>query len=271
MGMTSRDLKAAFNTAITAAKAAGALMRKHLAKTKNVNSATQYDIKLELDVKSQKLIERTLRKSDPEIPILGEEGILGDPDSEYRWIVDPIDGTVNYAYGIPHSCVCIALQRKRTGRAKRSDIYGAETLIGITYDPFLDELWTAEAGKPARCNGRKISVSDRSNLKEAIITMGFSKKAMSMSKALPSFTSLIPRVRKVRMFGSAGLSLAWIAAGRIDAYLEAGVRIWDIAAGSLLIQQAGGEFWHQNIAGDYAVEMIASNGRLRRKLQLKMT
>jgi myo-inositol-1(or 4)-monophosphatase len=266
--MTSRELRLAFKTAVTAAQAAGELMRKNLAKPKRVNSATQYDIKLELDVRSQRLIERTLRSSFPKIPILGEEEILGNPDSDYRWIVDPIDGTVNYAYGIPHSCVCIALQKRRQGRAKRTDLYGSETLLGITYDPFLDELWTAEAGKPARCNNRKICVSDRRHLNESIITMGFSKKAQVISKNLPTFTSLVTKVRKVRMFGSAGLSLAWIAAGRIDAYLEAGVRIWDVAAGSLLIQQAGGEFWHQNVAGDYAVEMIASNGRLRRKLQV---
>ena len=265
--MTASDLKNAATAAVTAAKASGELMRKNLNKAKNINSATQYDIKLELDVKSQKQIERTLRKAFPRIPILGEEGILGNPDSDYRWIVDPIDGTVNFTYGIPHCCVCIALQKKRTGRAKKTDIYGAETILGITYDPFLDELWTAERGKPARCNGRKIQVGDRRKLSEAIITMGFSKKAQTISETLPTFTSLIPRVRKVRMFGSAGLSLAWIAAGRIDAYLEAGVRIWDVAAGALLIEQAGGEFWHQNVDGDYAVEMIASNGRLRKHLQ----
>lgn len=265
--MTSREQKRAFNTAIDAAKAAGALMRRNVARTKNINSATQFDIKLELDVKSQKLIERTLRKAFPEIPILGEEGILGDPDSEYRWVVDPIDGTVNFAYDIPHACVCIALQKKRKGRAQKTDLFGAETLIGITYDPFLDELWTAENDKPARCNGRKIHVSDRNKLNEAIITMGFSKKAETISETLPTFTSLVTKVRKVRMFGSAGLSMAWIAAGRLDAYLEAGVRIWDVAAGSLLIRQAGGEFWHQNLPGHYQVEMISSNGKLRRKLQ----
>lgn len=265
--MTARELKRAFNTAITAAQAAGALMRKNVSRTKNINSATQFDIKLELDVKSQKLIEKTLRAAFPEIPILGEEGILGDPEAEYRWIVDPIDGTVNFAYDIPHACVCIALQKRRKGRAQKADLFGAETIIGITYDPFLDEMWTAEKDKPARCNGRKIHVSDRTRLNETILTMGFSKKAQTISESLPTFTSLVSKVRKVRMFGSAGLSMAWIAAGRLDAYLEAGVRIWDVAAGSLLIRQAGGEFWHRNVAGDYAVEMIASNGKLRRKLQ----
>ncbi|MBG88872.1 MAG: inositol monophosphatase [Verrucomicrobiales bacterium] len=265
--MTSRQIKSALNTALKAARGSGALMRKHLSKTKNINSATQFDIKLELDVRSQKLIEKTLRQDFPEIPILGEEGILGDPDSEYRWVVDPIDGTVNFAYGIPHSCVCIALQQKRRGRAKKGDIYGAETLLGITCDPFLDEMWTAIKDQPTRCNGKKVQVSDRRKLEETIITMGFSKKAKNISENLPTLNNLMPRVRKVRMFGSAGLSMAWIAGGRIDAYLEAGVRIWDVAAGSLLITNAGGEFWHQNVEGHYAVEMISTNGKLRRPIQ----
>jgi len=199
--------------------------------------------------------------------VLGEEGILGDPNADLRWIVDPIDGTVNFAYDIPHACVCIALQQRRAGRPQPGDLYGAETLLGVTYDPFLDEMWTATRDEPSKCNGRRIFVSSRARLDEAIITMGFSKKSESITQALPAFTSLIPKVRKVRMFGSAGLSMAWIAAGRLDAYLEAGVRIWDVAAGSLLIRQAGGEFWHREIPGEYAVEMISSNGLLRRKIQ----
>ena len=265
--MSPRQLKQALSVATQAARVAGGIMRANLRRPKNVNEATQHDIKLELDVRCQKRIQTALRKSFPEIPILGEEGILGDPEAELRWVVDPIDGTVNFAYDIPHACVCIALQQRRSGKPQAGDLYGAETILGVTYDPFLDELWTATRDEPSKCNGRKINVSNRTRLDEAIITMGFSKKTETITQALPAFTSLVTKVRKVRMFGSAGLSMAWIAGGRLDAYLEAGVRIWDVAAGSLLIRQAGGEFWHQEIAGDYAVEMISSNGRLRRKLQ----
>ncbi|MBL6764626.1 MAG: inositol monophosphatase [Verrucomicrobiae bacterium] len=265
--MNSTQLRKALLVATEAARAAGAMMRANLRKPKHVNESTQHDIKLELDVRCQKRIQTSLQKAYPTIPILGEEGILGDPNAEFRWVVDPIDGTVNFAYDIPHACVCIALQQRRAGRPKAGDLYGAETILGVTYDPFLDELWTATRDQKSRCNGRPIQVSKRAKLAEAIITMGFSKKSESISKALPTFTGLIPKVRKVRMFGSAGLSMAWIAAGRLDAYLEAGVRIWDVAAGSILIRQAGGEFWHSEVAGDYAVEMISSNGLLRRKLR----
>src|SRR6185503_18308120 len=114
--MTGKHVQAALKTAVAASKLAGAIMRKNLRLTKKVNEATQHDIKLELDVRCQNAIERRLRKDFPGIAILGEEGITGDPEAEYRWVVDPIDGTVNFTYGIPHAAVSIALQ----GRAGKS-------------------------------------------------------------------------------------------------------------------------------------------------------
>src|SRR5213075_713005 len=119
----------ALHCAVSAAKAAGELMRANLNSTKKINEATQHDIKLELDVRCQKLIEKTLRKSFPSFSILGEEGTLGDQDSEYRWVVDPIDGTVNFTYGIPHCCVSIALQ-ERTGDAGQHPDLNYKTIVG---------------------------------------------------------------------------------------------------------------------------------------------
>src|ERR1043166_126386 len=110
--LRTMNLLMAQQQAVRAAKAAGALMRLHLRSDKRANSDSQYDIKLELDVRCQKLIERTLREHFPDVGLLGEEGNAGNPVAEYRWVVDPIDGTMNYAYGIPHACVSIALQRK---------------------------------------------------------------------------------------------------------------------------------------------------------------
>src|SRR5882724_5747742 len=106
------NLKTAEKTAVSAAQAAGRLMRRHFREPKKINSATQHDIKLELDVRCQKLIEKTLRRTYPRIAVLGEEGVLGDVIGDYRWVVDPIDGTVNFTYGIPHACVSIALQMR---------------------------------------------------------------------------------------------------------------------------------------------------------------
>src|ERR1041385_9366190 len=109
------NLRGAEKAAVEAARSVGLLMRRHLAGPKRANEQTQYDIKLELDVRAQKLIERTLRSAFPNVALLGEEGISGNVDSEYRWVVDPIDGTVNFTYGIPHACVSIALQGREIG------------------------------------------------------------------------------------------------------------------------------------------------------------
>src|SRR6266404_1364936 len=138
------NLKSAETTAIRAAQAAGRLMRLHFREPKKINSATQHDIKLELDVHCQKLIEKILRRAYPRITVLGEEGVLGDGEADYRWVVDPIDGTVNFTYGIPHACVSIALQRRNLEGGTRISKFrrpahpdaAYETIVGVVYDPF---------------------------------------------------------------------------------------------------------------------------------------
>ena len=265
--MTVREQQRALAVATTAARAAGGLMRQNLSRAKNINEATQHDIKLELDVRCQKLIERTLRRAFPTVAILGEEGILGDPSAPARWVVDPIDGTVNFTYGIPHACVSIALQvRDANSKFPGDPLRGYTTLVGVVYDPFLDELWTAVRGQRAKLNGKPISVSGRARLDEAIVAMGFAKYTKTLALMLPVFNRLVHRVRKVRLLGAAALSMTWTAAGRLDAYVENGVRLWDVAAGGLIVECAGGEFWWQPVEGDYAVQICVSNGKLRRKL-----
>ncbi len=265
------SLTKALNTAVTAAKASGALMRKNFHSIKIINEEIQHDIKLELDVRSQKLIEKTVMKAFPEIPVLGEEGTVGDIGAEYRWVVDPIDGTVNFAYGIPHACVSIALQKRIADRpGTEADPTGNdfESVVGVVYDPFCDELWTATKTGPAKLNGRKIFVSSRTKLREAIITIGFAKYKWSLNATLPMFDQLIHRVRKVRIMGSAALALTYVASGRMDAYIEGGIRLWDIAAGGLILERAGGEFWNQPLEGrPFAYELIANNGKMRRPIQ----
>jgi myo-inositol-1(or 4)-monophosphatase len=286
--MKSLDSKAALSCAVTAARAAGKLMRENLHRVKKINEATRHDIKLELDVRCQKLIERILRRAFPTIPILGEEGIVGDPEAATRWVVDPIDGTVNFSYGIPHACVSIALQmgvpssgpsprRSGLGRAGAFRVSGStrdtgagsafHSVVGVVYDPFTDELWTAIRGGRALLNGRAISVSKRTQLKESIVALGFAKQRFTMNRMLPTFDGLIHRVRKVRIMGSAALALVYVASGRMDAYVEYGLRLWDIAAGGLIIESAGGEFWNEPVKGEYAYRILANNGRLRSTLE----
>ena len=278
--MKSVDLKRALAVSVVAARAAGALMRKNWRSPKVVNKASRYDIKLELDVRCQKLIEKHLAAAFPEIPVLGEEGDSGDVTLEYRWVIDPIDGTVNFAYGIPHAGVCIALQRKVRSSgfrvqssAKRLTKPGTqnaehETLLGVIYDPFADEIWTATHTGPARLNGRVIHVSDRRKLADCLVTTGFAKSKKSVDEMLPFFGKLAYSVRKVRMMGSAALALTYVASGRLDAYVESRVNLWDIAAGGLILERAGGEFWKQPLPdGENVFRLIANNGRVRKELQ----
>jgi myo-inositol-1(or 4)-monophosphatase len=266
--MRLNERKAALAVAVAAARAAGGLMRRNLHAPKKVQAATQHDIKLELDVRCQKLIERRLRSAFPRIAVLGEEGIVGDPESAQRWVVDPIDGTVNFTYGIPHACVSIALQVKVAEAGPRSPVGATfETVVGVVYDPFCDEVWTAMRGQPARLNGRLIRVSSRRRLEETILTLGFAKHRRSLEAMMPTFNRLVHRVRKIRIMGSAALALTYVASGRMDAYVESGVRLWDIAAGGLILECAGGDFWHEPVAGEHAYRVLANNGQLRPTLQ----
>jgi myo-inositol-1(or 4)-monophosphatase len=278
--MKDVSLNKTLASAEKAARAAGKLMLANWHKPKRVNFADTHDIKLELDVRSQKLIEKILRKAFPKIPLLGEEGDSGDVKAEYRWVVDPIDGTVNYFFGMPHAAVSIALQRwseslsKFGSKTKKSRLDGVspqqnyETLLGVIYCPFTDELWTATRGDPTRLNGRIVRVSKRAKLGDAVIAMGFSKNKTNLEKSLPLLNRLSRRVMKVRIMGSAALELAYVASGRLDAYIERTINLWDIAAGALMVECSGGEFYTRPAPGG-KFRMVADNGRLRRKLQLE--
>jgi myo-inositol-1(or 4)-monophosphatase len=245
-------------------------MRQNLRADKKINSATLHDIKLELDVRCQKRIESILAKAGRHITVLGEEDIAGDPQASDRWVVDPIDGTVNFSYGIPHACVSIALQKKRVGKPlpARPDRYSDnyQTVLGVVYDPFCDELFTAIDQGPALLNGKPIRASKRRLLGEAIISVGFAKDAQSLARVLPTFNQLIRRVRKIRMMGAAALGIVYVAAGRMDAYVEFGLRLWDIAAAGFILERAGGDFWRQAVPGDFRYRILANNGPMRRPL-----
>jgi myo-inositol-1(or 4)-monophosphatase len=249
------NLQAALKSAIQAARAAGKVMRANWHKPKRVNAAEAHDVKLELDVQCQALIEKILAAAFPEIPVLGEEGDTGDTSAEYRWVIDPIDGTVNYFFGMPHAGVSIALEHCQ------------KSVVGVIYDPFANELWTTLRGQPARLNGRIVRVSDRSELADAVIALGFSKSKDNLARSLPHLSRLARRVKKIRIMGSAALELAYVASGRLDAYIERTINLWDVAAGSLLVENAGGEFYTVP-APHGKLRMCADNGRLRKKLHL---
>jgi myo-inositol-1(or 4)-monophosphatase len=212
-----------------AAREAGALLRENFGRVQEVDSYEDHDIKLALDVRSQELITEILLGAFPDHMVLGEEGDTGADDAEYQWIVDPIDGTVNYFYGIPHFCVSIALRRGE-------DDY----LAGVIYEPMMDELWAVAKGEAPTLNRVPIAVSERARMSEAVVTVGFSKTKASMDAGFERYKEIAYQVRKSRMMGSAALAMAYISCGRLDAYIEEVISLWDIAAGKMLIEAAGG-------------------------------
>lgn len=218
------------HVAVTAARAAGELLRTNFGTPLDVSAYEAHDIKLELDVRSQDLITRHLLTAFPTHAIYGEEGIAGNQASEWQWVVDPIDGTVNYFYGIPHFCISIALR------------HGTEIETGVIYDPMRDELWQIQRGEAPLLNSKPIRVSSRTKLADAIVSVGMSKSGATIKAGLPLLAAYAQRVRKCRLMGSAALDLAYVACGRLDAYIEQSVSLWDVAAGKLLVESAGGSF-----------------------------
>ena len=266
------NLTEACQAAVDAARAAGKLMRDNWNSPKRIKEIDAHDIKLELDVRCQKTIESILRRSFPGVPLLGEEGCSGDVNAEYRWVVDPIDGTVNFYFGMPHAAVSIALQQKKANEKKDARLTFAppsayETLIGAIYDPFTDELWTIRRGGKTKLNGRAVAVSKRAKVGDAVIAMGFSKSRENLEKSLPHLNQIARRAKKVRIMGSAALELAYVASGRLDAYIERTINIWDIAAGGLMVESSGGEMFLKELP-DGRLRMCADNGLLRKKLNI---
>lgn len=232
-----------------AALEAGKLLRTHFGSDATVDEATHHDIKLALDRESQELITRILLDAREGDALYGEEGIAGNMDSDRQWIVDPIDGTVNYYYGIPHFCVSIALR------------VAGEIVVGVIHDPMVGETWTVEKGGPSMLNGKPIQASKRGDLAESILYVGSGKDENSLRTGVDRFHKASLRARKMRMMGSAALGMAYIASGRLDGYIESRISLWDIAAGQLLVETAGGKVDLTPLAGyDDAYSIVATNG-----------
>lgn len=243
-------------TAIEAASEAGKLLRKNFGATLTVNKETHHDIKLEIDEQAQKLITKIILADYPGHCILGEEGVTGKLDADVRWVVDPLDGTVNYFYGIPHYAVSIAAQQRTGAEAW-------QTVAGVVLAPELDELFATERGQPAMLHGRPIHVSNRAELSEAIVAIGFFKSAETIKRSLGDFSQMIHKVRKLRLMGAAALDCVYVACGRYDAYIEYGIRLWDIAAGQLILENAGGRVESEPSAeGPHAFDVRMWNGKL---------
>lgn len=237
--------------AVESAQAAGGFLRAHFGGVLAVDANEAHDIKLELDRRSQELIEGLLLGRFPSHSVLGEEGNRGAPDAEYEWVVDPIDGTVNYFYGVPHFSVSVALRR------------GGATVAGAIYDPMRDEMWTVDEEGPTRLNGHPVRVSERAKLSDAIVSVGVAKSLDSIEHGLPVFARLAREAKKCRMMGSAALDIAYVACGRLDAYIEGQISIWDVAAGIPMVERAGGQIdLKPNPAAPNKFSIVARTGRI---------
>jgi myo-inositol-1(or 4)-monophosphatase len=236
-------------TAIDIARRAGDLLRRDFGKSVQVNENSAHDIKIQADIETQDLIYSLILKKFPDHKLIGEEGNSGNPKGEVEWIVDPIDGTLNFAHGIPHFCISIAARKNE------------KPLVGVIYDPLREEMFTVEAGKPTLLNGKPQKVSDRSKLSDAILAVGFSKSQDSIDYALKLYQYYGTAAKKLRVFGSAALDLAYVACGRFDAYIEQSIALWDIAAGELMVLQAGGKFEKETLKNG-KFKVLASSGKI---------
>ncbi len=246
---------AVLDLAVRLARAAGKLQRERYETPLEIHAkTTPINLVTEVDHACEKLVVEGIAAERPDDAVLAEEGGGRDrEDAPWRWIIDPLDGTVNYAHGYPRFCVSIGVERD-----------GVRT-VGVVYDPLLDELYSAVQGGGARRNGRAIRVSETATLGEALLATGFAYDVRrSPEDNLDHFAALVKRARAVRRDGSAALDLCYVAAGRFDGFWELGLHPWDVAAGLLLVEEAGGRA--SDLRGAPVPrsgrEVLASNGRI---------
>lgn len=244
-------------TLIRAALEAGKLIKDFSSRGFAVSSKDSVNnLVTEADHASEKLIIQIIREAFPDHHILTEESGELPKDSQYKWIIDPIDGTVNFANGIPICCVSIALEKD------------GEMLMGAVYNPYINEFFFAEKGKGAFLNDQPIHVSKKSRLEESCLVTGFPYKYPESGGLLETFGSLIKAGIPVRRLGSAAIDLCWVACGRFDGYYEFFLNPWDSAAGFLIVQEAGGTVtdFSGRPYSPYQEKIIATNGQIHQQL-----
>jgi myo-inositol-1(or 4)-monophosphatase len=244
---TFRDLAA------RVARKAGQVLQKRLGRTKRIDYKGAVNLVTEMDFLSEKIIVSEIHKQHPDHGFLAEEKAREQTLSPYRWIIDPLDGTTNYAHGYPVYGVSIALERQ------------GEIVLGVVYDPPRDQLFVAQKGKGARLNGRRIRVSSVRELSRSLLATGFPYDLRDNPvNNFDHFQNFAYRVHAVRRSGSAALDLCYVAAGRFDGFWEMKLGPWDLAAGSLMVQEAGGkvsDFQGRPLGLDGSC-VLASNGQI---------
>ncbi len=246
------------NFAIETARDAGRVLLEKFGRT-TVTKKGDINLVTEADLASEALIIDRVKSHHPRHSILAEESgeavVIGG-DGEYRWIIDPLDGTTNYAHGYPCFCVTIALE------------HNGEIILGVTFDPTRDELFAAEKGNGATLNGKPISVSATDELGNSLLVTGFPYDIKQREKFARNLTELLLASRGVRRDGSAAIDMAYVACGRFDGFWEEGLNPWDVAAGKLLIEEAGGivSYYDGSRFSIYTPPICASNGLIHNEM-----
>jgi len=244
---------------------AGALLRGYFERGVATEYKGDVDLVTEADRASEKLIVERLSAAFPSHGIFGEEGARRGLDGEYRWYVDPLDGTTNFAHGFPVFCVSIGLEHRPPGLDADAD---GELVAGVIYDPTRDELFSAQKGLGAYLNGRRIQVSRTRHLAEALLATGFPSRKRHASPNIHFYQEFTLRSHGVRRAGSAALDLAYTACGRMDGFWEFNLNPWDTAAGAILVLEAGGSITEFD-GSPFQLnsrEVLATNGLLRDEL-----
>lgn len=246
------------NFAIETAREAGQLLLEKFGRKLNVSKKGDINLVTEADIASEKLIIERIRSYYPKHAILAEESgaAVVDGSSEWKWIIDPLDGTTNFAHGYPCWCVTLALEHK------------GEIVVGVTFDPTRNELFAAERGRGATLNNKPIRVSDTESIADALIVTGFPYDFKQKENFARHLTQFLLSSRGVRRDGSAAIDMAYIACGRFDGFWEEGLNPWDVAAGVLMIEEAGGNvtYYDGSKFSIYAPPICASNGLMHSEM-----
>jgi myo-inositol-1(or 4)-monophosphatase len=243
--------------AILAAKRAGLLLERRLGQKRQIKYKGAVNLVTEMDLLAEKVIVSEIRKRYPDHSLLAEEKTDLRGNSPYRWVIDPLDGTTNYAHGFPVFSVSIALEKE------------GEVILGVVYDPTRDELFVGKEGEGARLNGRKIHVSSTPKLSECLLATGFPYDLReNAADNFDHFRNFALHAHAVRRAGSAALDLCYVAAGRFDGFWEMRLGPWDLAAGSLMVREAGGKTtdFLGNSLGLDGRHVLASNGKIHREM-----
>lgn len=239
---------------------AGRILAEKFGRAITISKKGDIDLVTEADIAAERLIIDRIRSHYPRHAILAEESgntvAEGGIESEWKWIIDPLDGTTNYAHGYPCFCVSIGLEYKH------------EIVIGVIYDPIHDEMFAAERGQGATLNGRRIRVSELDDINRALVCTGFPYDVRDRREFARHFTNFIMHAQGVRRDGSAALDLAAVACGRFESFFEDGLQPWDVAAGSLIVEEAGGHVskYDGSKFDIYTPPFLSSNGLLHEEM-----